>query len=301
MGVVDPLNPLKCSRSFYNQVILPVVNHYIDFAGKKVLHQMGIGNHEVSVQSFINVPLLHAILDLVVEFVNYLSLSTLEIGSDEHIWVLMELGNIIHVYSACCSGNSAQNLLESLVKVVPQFSLLLKGSIDDDLLNFGSLLIIDQTHIVCILTHHRQSLIWESKPISNGNTFQSCQPSLIVLCLLNNLHGNCRGIFSGVTFPKYYQMMVWLEPEFIEATVRGLIELFEGGIEIICHILHAGGIDIGECRVGVAQPSPHRLIDKKHIEVIHPRVFVLHNLVGRQVNRANKVRAQFHEISQLTR
>ncbi len=101
------------------------------------------------------------------------------------------------------------------MQIVPVSSSFLESTVEDDLLDSGSLLIIEEAHVVGILAHLLENSSGMGETVSNGDAFESSDSAVVVLGFSENLLSNGRSVLACIALPENDQFMTGLELELI--------------------------------------------------------------------------------------
>lgn len=167
------LHPLESTRGLDDEVVLAVVDKHVDLCLEQHLDQMHVLVHEIRVQTFVDVAALLSEGDLRVKPVPLLVVGALKESADELVGVLLVLGDIVDVDVAGHVDDEVESEVEAVMELVPLLETVLVGGIQDDVLDGGALLIVDQPQIEGKLPNLRQDVVGMRKTVTNGNALQS--------------------------------------------------------------------------------------------------------------------------------
>lgn len=244
---------------------------------------MNIRFHEIFIHSFINICCLHSVVNIMVQRPQILDVWLAQILGDQNIWVLVILGDVVHIDISCLLNNVIKNIVEWIVEISPGSNSILESSIHDHLFNLGSFLIINKTKIVSIFTDFRENEVRVSESITNTDTFKSFKESSIFLLFFDFL-SNGRSILTSITFSEDEEFLIRRNIKLFETSIIGLIEFFKSEVEIFSNLIHWCTVCtlswsiVG--RVSVTETCANGLIHEKNIVLFCPCVLVLHEFVG---------------------
>ena len=130
-----------------------------------------------------------------------------EILVNNEIWVLSVLGDIVNIDATSHFNDQIQSLVKSIVKISPIFTSLLESTVKDNLFDGWSLLIIQKSEVVSVLTNLGQDVTWMSETVTDSNTLQASDSAVVILSFSEDFLSDGWGIFTSVTFTKYVERM----------------------------------------------------------------------------------------------
>lgn len=165
------------------------------------------------------------------------------------------------------------------MRIVPVSSSFLEGAVEDDLLDGGSLLVIEEAHVVGVLAHLLEDGSRMGETVSNCDAFESSDSAVVVLGFSENLLSNGRSVLACIALPENDQLMTGLELELIQTSGTIFKEFLQRNIEVVGDTGHIGTIDILKSLIGIPQASANRLINKDHVVVFSPAVVISDDIV----------------------
>lgn len=262
---------------------------------------MNIWHHKVNVHGFINITLLFVEGDIFPQAIQSLDIEVVKILVNDKIGISSVFSDIVDVNSSSPFDNKVQSLVEGIVQVSPEFSSVLESSVQDNLFNGRTLLIVQKTKIVGILSNLWQNSWGMGKTVSNGNTLQACDGAVIILSFSQNLFSNGWSVLTSITLSENDKRMTWLELQQTEASRWIFEQLFQSVVEVISHTCHVGAVYVLYGLISKSQTCSDRLINKDHIVVFGPWVVVFLNVVWLHVGCNKTIWPAFKQVSKLWR
>lgn len=140
-----------------------------------------------------------------------------------------------------------------------------------------------------------------SKAISNSYTLQSCNFTLFFILFAFDLGSNGRGILSCIALSEDEQRLITWDSKLAETSIAAEIQFLKSIVKIVGNFLHVFAVwSRLIVRISITQASSDRLINKQYVVVLYPCELIFFDFEGRHRSWFDKMRAQFHEISQLT-
>ena len=93
------------------------------------------------------------------------------------------------------------------MKVSPVFTSFLESTVKDNLFDGWSLLIIQKSEVIGVLTNLGQDVTWMSETVTDSNTLQTSDSAVVILSFSEDFLSDGWGIFTSVTFTKYVERM----------------------------------------------------------------------------------------------
>ena len=198
------------------------------------------------------------------------------------------------------------------MEISPISASFLESTVQNNLFDGGSFLIIQESKVVGVLTNLRQNVTRVCESISDGNSFQSGNGTFVVLGFSENLLSDGWSVFSSVALSKNVEWMISFEFELVEASCRGGEQFFESIVKIISNTGHVGAVDFRDCfgvviwlihikgLIGITETSSDGLVNKNNVVVFGPTVIVFFDIIGLHVGSSESEGAQLEEITELT-
>ena len=131
----------------------------------------------------------------------------------------MVLGDVVDVDLSCKVDYQVQGHVKGVVDSPPISHPLLVGSVQDDVLNHHSFLVVDKTQIKGILSSMLQYPHGMSEAITNRHSFQPCD--LFITTELFQLYfgSNCWSVLSCVALPKNEERFISCDAQLVETAI----------------------------------------------------------------------------------
>ncbi len=148
--------------------------------------------------------------------------------------------------------------------------------------------------------------------ISDRNSFQSSNGTIVVLGFSKNLLSNRWGIFSSVALSENVERMIRFEFELVETSCRCSKQFFESIIKIISNASHVSAVYFWNCVnvlvwlfhikrfIGITEPSTDRLVNKNNVVILGPTIIIFFYIVRLHVSSRQSEGSQLKQITELT-
>ena len=133
--------------------------------------------------------------------------------------VVVVLGDIINVDLSCEVDDQIQGQVEGVVDGPPISHPLLVGSVEDDVLDHHSFLVVNKAQIKGILSGMVQNSHRMGKAIPNCHSLQPCDLFLASCFLQLQLSCNGWSIFSCITLSKNEERLISCNTQLVEAPI----------------------------------------------------------------------------------
>lgn len=216
----EHFDPFESTRSLNDEVVLPVIDHHGNIEKQQVFNKMNLLFHEVFVEGLVNFIGLCGIGDIFVEFEPVSDITVVKERFKKSSGVVSIACDVIDVDFPCYFNDKIQSVIESVMKVPHVSGSFLQSSIEDEMLDESSLLVIDESHVVGILSNLLKDEPGVSESVSDCDSFESSDNSLMVDLLSFDVVGNSGSVFPCVAFSKDIQWFVSCNSQLLEAAFR---------------------------------------------------------------------------------
>ena len=172
-------------------------------------------------------------------------------------------------------------------------------------------MIVQKSEVVGVFSDLGQDVTGMSESVSNGDSFQSSDGTVVVLGFSQDFFSDGRGVFASITLSENVESMIAFEFELVETACRSGEQFLEGVVKIISNASHVCAINFWNCIdivirfshverfIGITEAGSDWLVNEDNVVLFGPAVVISLDIVGLHVGSSESEGTQFKEITEL--